>query len=251
MNTTGKDRQKVAAIVLAAGQGKRMGTAVQKQFLELSGRPVLFYTLQAFEESVVDEVVLVTGSDMAEYCRNEIVDRYGFGKVSRITAGGQERYHSVLNGLRSLSETKPDIVMIHDGARCFVTPELIDDLCRETMLYPACVTATRVKDTIKVADEEGMCLDTPNRDRLWAVQTPQSFSYELILSAYEKLAKAEQQLLSEGVKITDDAQVCELFSETKVKLIPGDDLNTKLTTPSDLAIAERILEVIQSKSSKN
>ena len=236
-------KRKSAAVVLAAGSGKRMGGKEPKQFMELCGHPILYYTLKAFQESSISEVVLVTGEDWVSYCEETFVQGGAFPKIKTITAGGAQRYHSVAKGLAAVSGV--DIVMIHDGARPFVTPQLIDDLLAETEKYPACVTATPLVDTVKLVDEEHFCIQTPPRDRLWAVQTPQSFSYPLIKEAYEKLLAEEDDLLSRGIAVTDDAQVCELFGGQKVKLVPGSTLNRKLTTPEDLLLAERLLELTQ------
>ena len=156
---------KTAAIVLAAGQGKRMQAGQPKQFMLLGGRPVLYYALAAFENSEVDEIILVTGADEIDYCRAEIVEHYGFRKVTQIIPGGKERYHSVACGLRALKQSGCDIVLIHDGARPFVTEEMIRQMIAETKVYHACVTGTLVKDTIKIADEEGFCATTPDRKR--------------------------------------------------------------------------------------
>ncbi len=236
-------KKRSAAIVLAAGSGKRMGGSEPKQFMQLGGHPVLYYTLKAFEESRVDEVVLVTSEDWVSFCRDEIIGKGPFSKVTKIVTGGAQRYHSVAKGLEAVQDA--EIVMIHDGARPFVTPDLIDDLLEKTIEYPACVTATPLSDTVKLVDEEGYCQDTPPRDRLWAVQTPQSFSYPLIMEAYRRLLREEESLLAKGIGITDDAQVCELFGKTKVRLVKGSYFNRKLTTPEDLLLAERLLEITQ------
>nr|MBQ8253158.1 2-C-methyl-D-erythritol 4-phosphate cytidylyltransferase [Lachnospiraceae bacterium] len=240
-------KKKTAAIVLAAGQGKRMGTRTAKQFLLLDGKPVLYYALNAFEQSDVDVVVLVTGKDEIEYCRKEIVEAYGFKKVYDIVPGGKERYHSVACGLKSLKEVQEDIeiVLIHDGARPFVTEEMIHKLIRETRIYEACVIGTPVKDTIKIADEDGFCAQTPSRNRVWAVQTPQSFSFGMVSDAYEALLREEENILSRGVQITDDAMVVEYMTERKVRLVEGDYTNIKLTTPEDLVISEAFLKKIK------
>ena len=156
---TARER-KTAAIVLAAGHGKRMQSEVAKQFMELQRKPLLFYSLKAFEESTVDTVVLVTGKEEISYCQKEIVGKFGFQKVSQITAGGKERYHSVYAGLLALSESgfPPDgLVLIHDGARPLVTGEIISRAVEGAAKYGACAAAMPVKDTIKVADEDGFC----------------------------------------------------------------------------------------------
>ncbi len=238
------EKKKTAAVVLAAGQGKRMGTEKAKQYLLLDGKPVLYYALEAFEKSEVDIVVLVTGKDEIGYCQTEIVDAYGFKKVKAVVSGGKERYHSVACGLRALENWKEEteVVLIHDGARPFVTPSMISKLIAETRKKEACVIGTPVKDTIKIADEEGYCAQTPPRNRVWAVQTPQSFAFSLVSDAYEKLLAAEDDLLSRGIQVTDDAMVVEYMTEKKVSLVEGEYTNIKLTTPEDLVIAEAFLK---------
>ncbi len=241
------EKKKIAAVVLAAGQGKRMGTETAKQYLMLDGKPVLYYALHAFEESEVDVVVLVTGKDEIEYCKKEIVDMFGFEKVKAVVSGGKERYHSVACGLQALKnmQTEPEVVLIHDGARPFVTPAMISKLIAETREKEACVIGTPVKDTIKIADEEGYCVQTPARNRVWAVQTPQSFAYELVSVAYEKLLACEGELLEQGIQITDDAMVVENMTDKKVYLVEGDYTNIKLTTPEDLVISEAFLKNVK------
>ena len=122
---------KAAAIVLAAGRGSRMNSGIQKQFMELGGYPLIYYALQVFEHSSVDEVILVTGKNETDWCRREIVDKYGFCKVRSVVPGGSERYLSVYEGLRAAQE--PDIVLIHDGARPFVTDEIINRTIRSAL----------------------------------------------------------------------------------------------------------------------
>lgn len=221
---------KNVAIVLAAGQGKRMNSKVQKQFLLIKENPVLYYTLHAFETSpLITEVILVTGKDEIKYCQEEIVKKYGLKKVCKIVAGGKERYHSVYNGIQAIDDA--DYVFIHDGARPFVDGEIIARVCDAVAEHKACVVGMPVKDTIKIADEEGFAAKTPDRRRVWQVQTPQTFEYRLIKEAYEKLMKKEL----EG--ITDDAMVVETMTDHKVKLVEGSYRNIKITTPEDLQIA--------------
>ncbi len=233
---------KTTAIVLAAGQGKRMGQDVAKQFLLLNGKPVLFYTLQNFQNSMVDDIILVTGEGMEEYCRTKIVDAFGFTKVKKIVIGGKERYHSVANGLRAAEDC--DYVLIHDGARPFTTPEMIERGIGEVQKYQACVLGMPVKDTIKISDEEGFTASTPNRKNVWQIQTPQIFAFSLIKEAYEKLILQEEQVKAAGVIITDDAMVAEYFTDVKVKLVEGSYENIKLTTPEDMQVAEAFLKKV-------
>lgn len=234
--------ERTAAVILAAGNGRRMGTAVKKQYLLLDGKPVIYYALKAFEESPVDEVVLVTSDGEEEYCRREIVDRYGFKKVSRIIKGGRERYHSVYEGLKALEAGPiPDYVLIQDGARPFTDVSLIRRVMRDVVRYKACAAGMPSKDTIKLADATGFAGTTPDRTRVWMIQTPQAFSYELIRGAYDKLMGREEY--QQG--ITDDAMVVEHMTDHRVKLTKGSYENIKVTTPEDMAIAAAILKSLK------
>lgn len=222
-------KEKCTAIVLAAGRGKRMGTEVQKQYLELQGKPVLYYSLSVFEQSeLIDEIILVVGAKEKEYCWEEIVLKYGFRKVKKIVEGGKERYHSVWNGLQ---ETEDGYVFIHDGARPFVSNDILERAYREVQACKACVVGMPVKDTIKIVDADGFVADTPRRSSLWLVQTPQVFKTELVKQAYEKLMKED------CIQVTDDAMVVEQMLGNKVKLVEGSYENMKITTPEDLAVA--------------
>lgn len=234
------DQKRTAAVVLAAGQGKRMQSAVAKQFLLLNGEPVVCHALRAFEESDVEAVVLVTGADEIDYCRKEIVEKYGFKKVIDVTAGGKERYHSVYEGLRALEGilAEDGIVLIHDGARPMVTEEIIYRTIEAAGKYGAAVAAMPVKDTIKVVDEHGFVVMTPDRSTLWQMQTPQTFTYQLVYTAYQKLLSNP----SYQNGITDDAMVVEAMEQKQIKLVEGSYENRKVTTPEDMIIAESILK---------
>ena len=228
------EKQKYTAIVLAAGSGKRMNSKVHKQYLIIQDRPVLYYSLKAFEDSAVDEIVLVVGKGEEKFCRKEIVDKYGISKVKAIVEGGKERYHSVFEGLKQTSDA--DYVLIHDGARPFVNQDIIRRCMQEVQKYQACVVGMPVKDTIKIADEEGYAKQTPDRKNVWMIQTPQTFSYALIYEAYEEMLKTED------TAITDDAMVLERTKGKKSKLIGGSYRNIKITTPEDLLIANVYLQ---------
>lgn len=220
---------KCTAIVLAAGQGKRMGTAVQKQYLELAGKPVLYYSLQVFQTSpLIDEIILVVGEGQQVYCEREIVSKYQISKVKSIVQGGAERYISVWNGLREVSE---GYVFIHDGARPFIEEEMLMRAYKGVQEYQACVVGMPVKDTIKISDKEGLVADTPERSRLWMVQTPQVFETALVKEAYEELMQRAE------TNVTDDAMVVERMLGSKVKLVEGSYRNIKITTPEDLQVA--------------
>ena len=228
------EKQKYAAIVLAAGSGKRMNSKVHKQYLIIQDRPVLYYSLKAFEDSAVDEIVLVVGKGEEKFCGKEIVDKYGISKVKAIVEGGKERYHSVFEGLKQTSDA--DYVLIHDGARPFVNQDIIRRCMQEVQKYQACVVGMPVKDTIKIADEGGYAKQTPDRKNVWMIQTPQTFSYALIYEAYEEMLKTED------TAITDDAMVLERIKGKKSKLIEGSYRNIKITTPEDLLIANVYLQ---------
>lgn len=234
------EKKKTAAVVLAAGQGKRMQSTVAKQFLLLDGEPVICHSLRAFEESEVDVVVLVTGEDEIDYCRKEIVEKYGFKKVIDVVAGGKERYHSVYEGLHALEKviSEDGIVLIHDGARPMVTGEIIVRTIEAAKKHGACVAAMPVKDTIKVADPEQFAAKTLERSTLWQIQTPQTFHYGLVYGAYRKLLSDE--VYQKG--ITDDAMVVETMCSGKVRLVEGSYENIKVTTPDDMIIAESFLK---------
>ena len=228
------EKQKYTAIVMAAGSGKRMNSKVHKQYLIIQDRPILYYSLKAFEDSAVDEIVLVVGKGEEKFCRKEIVDKYGISKVKAIVEGGKERYHSVFEGLKQTSDA--DYVLIHDGARPFVNQDIIRRCMQEVQKYQACVVGMPVKDTIKIADEEGYAKQTPDRKNVWMIQTPQTFSYALIYEAYEEMLKTED------TAITDDAMVLERIKGKKSKLIEGSYRNIKITTPEDLLIANVYLQ---------
>ena len=257
-------KEKTTAIVLAAGQGKRMHSKIQKQFLEIQGHPVLYYSLKCFQESpLIHDIIIVTGEDMISYCKREIVERYQLTKVSAVIAGGKERYDSVYKGLLACEECK--YVFIHDGARPFLDEEIIKRNIQAVREYQACVAGMPVKDTIKISDEEEFAAATPDRSKLWMIQTPQTFSYELIYQAYRVLIKSEENTaepeqtlpydsllnkqkvkkLQENrgqVHVTDDAMVVELLTDIPVKLVRGSYQNIKITTPEDLKIAEALCE---------
>ena len=232
------------AIVLSAGQGKRMNSATAKQYLLLQGKPILYYSLKAFQDSCIDHIVLVTGAADKEYVQKEIVEKYGFTKVRCIAEGGKERYHSVYHGLcAAQSYCKGEsYVFIHDGARPFVSGKIIENALACVQKEQACVVGMPVKDTIKIADAEGYADTTPKRSLVWMVQTPQVFAMPLISRAYQELIDREEELLSQGVLVTDDASVVELVTDKKVKLAEGSYDNIKITTPEDLDVAEVFLK---------
>lgn len=228
-------KQKTTAILLAGGSGRRMGASCKKQYMLLAGKPILYYSLKCFQESEIDEIILVTNE--ADYCREELIEPYQFHKVVKIVPGGENRYDSVWNGVQAMEQGKnTDIVLIHDGARPLVTPKMIHDSIAGVRKYRACVVGMPVKDTIKITDEKQFAIHTPDRNSLWAIQTPQSFEYDLLVRAYHKIFEDNVQ------GITDDAMIVEHLQECPVKVIEGDYRNIKITTPEDLLIGEAFLK---------
>ncbi len=230
---------KITAIVLAAGSGSRMKSKTKKQFMEIKGKPVIWYSLFEFEKSRVDEIILVTGKEDIDYCKKEIVEKYNLKKIKNVVAGGSERYESVYNGLK---EVTGNIVLIHDGARPLINNEIIERSIEGTIKSDACVVGVPVKDTIKRADKEGYIIDTPNRSELWITQTPQSFKTDLVKMAYKKM-KEELEKGNTTLNITDDAMVVEEFTTNQVRFVRGDYKNIKVTTPEDIDIAELFIEL--------
>ena len=221
---------KFTAIVLSGGTGKRMNSDIPKQYMMLKDKPVLAHSLLAFEKSPVDDVVIVCGAGDEEYIIKEFVEKYGLTKVSAVCAGGAERFNSVYNGLKACKDT--DYVLIHDGARPYVTKEIIKRNIEEVQKYKAVVTSVKATDTVKIADDDGFVVSTPERKSVYFMQTPQTFEYSLALDSYSKLI--EELNKDVKVQVTDDAQVVEMYSDTKVKLIEGDYSNIKITVPKDL-----------------
>ena len=230
---------KITAIVLAAGSGSRMKSKTKKQFMEIKGKPVIWYSLFEFEKSRVDEIILVTGKEDIDYCKKEIVEKYNLKKIKNVVAGGSERYESVYNGLK---EVTGNIVLIHDGARPLINNEIIERSIEGTIKSDACVVGVPVKDTTKRANKEGYIIDTPNRSELWITQTPQSFKTDLVKMAYKKM-KEELEKGNTTLNITDDAMVVEEFTTNQVRFVQGDYKNIKVTTPEDIDIAKLFIEL--------
>lgn len=226
---------RVTAIIPAAGMGKRMGAGVNKQYLLLDGKPVLAHTLAVFEGApFVDDVCLVIPEAEIPYCREHVVEQYGFKKVRLIVPGGKERQNSVMNGLRALDgAADDDIVLIHDGVRPFIPLRTLQESVEAARVNDGALAAVPAKDTIKFV-QEGIVRETPPRENLWQAQTPQTFRYGVIREAHE-LAEAESYL---G---TDDASLLERLGK-RVKVVMGDYRNIKITTPEDMLLAEAFLK---------
>lgn len=224
---------RVAALIPAAGRGRRMGEEKPKAFLPLGDRPILVHTLQKFEDCPqVDEVLALLPPGEVDGA-GETVRRFGLTKVSRILPGGEERQDSVYRGLEAL-RGKADWVIIHDGARPFVPLELIRQVLSETRRWKAVAAALPADETVKEVSPQNEVVRTVDRRRLWMIQTPQSFEYPLILRAHEEARR-------EGFLGTDDASLVERLG-IPVKILHGSRFNFKITTPEDLALAEALLK---------
>ncbi len=227
---------KIVAILLAAGRGTRMNSTVKKQFMELNGKPLLYYSLHAFQQSEVDEVILVTDTEDMEYCKKDIIEQYGFTKVTKMVQGGNERYRSVLEGLKVCDNC--DYVLIHDSARPFLTQTLIHDVIDGVKRHRAVLPAVPTKDTVKVVNAHGEVENTPARTSIYLAQTPQAFAKEEIMRANAKMIAKPIP----GLKVTDDAMIIENYGNCPVHVVMGDYDNIKVTTQSDVPLAMKILE---------
>ncbi len=282
------------AIILAAGRGSRMGSDTPKQYMELCGKPLLYYALRAFEQSQTEELVLVVTKGDEAYVKEEIVSRFGISKVCAIVPGGEERYDSVYAGLQA---AKGEYVLIHDSARAMITPEVIDHCIASVKQSGACVAGMPSKDTVKLVEEKilggeegtgdsagtggkagkegshgtggkagkegsegtggktgkegsggtagnlrtaAIVRETPDRSRVWIVQTPQCFLTSLVKGAYQRIY--EELTEEERHHITDDAMVVEQMTDHPVEMIEGSYENSKVTTPEDVLLAEEILK---------
>lgn len=223
-----------SVVIVAAGKGTRMNVDINKQYLKLNDKEVVAHTIEKFEScDFINEIIVVVGKEEVDYFNECILAKYKFSKVKAVVAGGQERQNSVYNGLMRVSENT-DIVVIHDGARPLVKKEQIIDSIKEANNVGACVIGVPVKDTIKTCNSENFVTDTPERDKLWIVQTPQTFRYKWIMDAHEKFNQS-------NLKITDDAMLIEMM-DYPLKMVKGSYDNIKITTPEDLIIAEMMLK---------
>lgn len=226
---------KVIALIPAAGMGKRMGAGINKQYLLLHDKPIVAHTIAVFEQALfIDDIYVIVPEAEIPYCREHVMDRYGFAKVRAIVAGGSERQHSVLNGLRAVTDLEDDdVVLIHDGVRPFIPELVLERAVAAALEHDGALVAVPSKDTVKVVTD-GIIRDTPAREQLWLAQTPQAFRYGIIRAAHE-IAEAE------GFLGTDDAMLVERLGK-EVHIVLGDYRNIKITTPEDLILAEAFLK---------
>jgi len=229
-------KKKITAIVLAAGQGKRMNSCINKQFLLIYDKPIIVYTIELFiNNPLITDILLVVSEDELYIMQDEIINHYFNSCKKEITLviGGKERYNSVYNALSKI-DLSTDYILIHDGARPLLLQENINRLVRELETSEACVLGVKAKDTFKVVDSTNTIITTVNRDELYSIQTPQAFHTSIIVEAYTKGI-----LNPEG--ITDDSMMVERFTNYPIKLINGEYSNIKITTQDDLLLMEKIL----------
>lgn len=223
----------ISAIILAGGKGKRMRSAISKQFIDIKGKPIIYYTLKKFSENKkIDNIIVVLPEDEVKYFKENILKKYEL-RINKIVIGGKERQDSVYNALKSLKNSSTDIVLIHDGARPFISERIINEGIKFAEIYGAAAPGVMPKDTIKVKNEKNFSVDTPNRANLVSIQTPQVFKFDEILECHEKIRY-------NGEKVTDDTMVVEKYGYS-VYLYDGEYTNIKVTTLEDLILAERLI----------
>lgn len=228
---------KAAVIITAGGVGKRFdgqgGNKLLKQFIPLSGKPIISYSIQSFESSeLVSEIIVVVPENQVEYTQTEIVDKYNFQKLLRVVSGGDERQNSVEKGIQSIT-SDPDVIVVHDGVRPFASPGLIEEVIKEASKTGGAIAAIPATDTIKKSAPKQFIESTLPREQIWFAQTPQAFKSDIIKEAFKK-AKEDRYL---G---TDEAELVERLGK-EVKLVLGSKYNIKITTPEDIEIGERII----------
>ncbi len=224
----------IEVIIVAGGLGKRLGETPPKQFLLLKGKPVLSWTISKFEECpLVDGIILVIPAKMKDYTREHVLSPHGYEKVKNVLEGGKERKDSVLEGLRML-QTNTDTVLVHDGVRPIISQKLIIEVIRATQRWEAVVPALPIRETIKEIGQDSLVETTLDRKKMCLIQTPQGFKRDLICQAYEEARK-------QGWQANDDASLVERLG-VRVKAIPGEETNIKITSPQDLVVSQLFLE---------
>jgi 2-C-methyl-D-erythritol 4-phosphate cytidylyltransferase len=227
---------RVAAVIPAAGLGRRMQQDTPKTYLHLAGKPILIHTLEVFERvPEVHEVLVVVHPEDLEFCQEEVIDAYPLKKVLRLVPGGKERQDSVYHALKVLwkQAKELDIILVHDGVRPLVDPVQVGKVVAAARRYGGAILGIPCQDTLKRVNPKGEVLGTVDRRELWQIQTPQAFRAALLWRAY-------QQAMERGFYATDEAALVEALGESVV-VVPGSPLNLKITTPDDLKIAEAIL----------
>ncbi len=230
----GNRYNKVSAVIVAAGKGTRMKTEINKQYLLLGNKPVLAHTIEAFENSgCISEIIVVINENDNDFFIDLVQKPYSFKKIIAVAKGGEDRQQSVFNGLCHVSPDS-DIVVVHDGARPFVTGDIIQRSVDVAAHDGAACVGVPVKDTIKKVKENLIVEYTPDRSFLWTIQTPQSFRREILLEAHNRAAL-------NGFRGTDDSVLAERLGY-RVRMVMGSYTNIKITTAEDLSVAETILK---------
>lgn len=220
-------------VIAAAGQGSRMGSKTNKQFMILNNKPVITYSLDFFEkQEEVDEIVVVTSARELEYCRTEIVEKNRYRKVSAVLVGGQQRQDSVWTALQYLDQNT-DFVAVHDGARPLLSADVLARLLEAAEEWGAAIPGVPSRDTIKMVNKDSFVRQTLDRNVIFSIQTPQVFKFSELYTAYKYAAE-------EGFHATDDSALFERYVG-QVKVVEGDYDNIKITTPLDLTIVENLL----------
>jgi 2-C-methyl-D-erythritol 4-phosphate cytidylyltransferase len=233
---------KVAAIIAAAGLGRRMQQDTPKTYLQLAGKPILIHTLEVFEKvPEVKEVLVVVHPEDLEFCQEEVIDPYPLKKVLRLVPGGKERQDSVYHALKVLKKeaAEIDVILVHDGVRPLVDPAQVRKVVAAARRHGGAILGIPCQDTLKRVNSRGEVVATVDRQELWQVQTPQAFQAALLWRAY-------QEAMERGFYATDEAALVEALGETVV-VVPGTCLNLKITTPDDLKMAEAILAFLQAR----
>lgn len=226
------------AIVLAAGKGSRMESVIPKQYINVCDKPLFLYSLQTFLQASVDEIALVVAKGEEAFVKTWLAKLGDTSKKIRIIIGGLERYQSVYHALDVYRAEEIGIVSIHDSARAAISLPVVEASIADAKQYKASVVAVTSKDTVKLVDEGGFVIETPKREGVYLVQTPQSFDFKTLLKAYDLLmAKEDLQ-----VGITDDAMVVERVLDIRVKITKGEYSNIKVTTKEDIAFMESIIK---------
>lgn len=229
-----------SVIIVAAGSGRRMNLDINKQYIKLDEKEMIAHTIEVFYSNKnIDEIIVCIREEEEYFFEQEILDKYNFKNI-KIAYGGKERQDSIYNGLKQL-DLNSEIVLIHDGARPFVSHSIIDETIEVAKRDKAAIVGVPVRDTIKVVDN-GKVKSTPARETLWSAQTPQTFDRELILRAYENAYK-------NNFYGTDDSTLVEYLGQ-KVTMVLGSYENIKITSPEDINVAEQILD-LRKKSSKS
>jgi 2-C-methyl-D-erythritol 4-phosphate cytidylyltransferase len=233
---------KVAAIIAAAGLGRRMQQDTPKTYLQLAGKPILIHTLEVFENvPEVKEVLVVVHPEDLEFCQEEVIDPYPLKKVLRLVPGGKERQDSVYHALKVLNKeaVELDVILVHDAVRPLVDPAQVRKVVVAARRHGGAILGIPCQDTLKRVNSRGEVVATVDRQELWQVQTPQAFQAALLWRAY-------QEAMERGFYATDEAALVEALGETVV-VVPGTCLNLKITTPDDLKMAEAILAFLKTR----